>query len=136
MLGVEVQHRFGAQLAGLVLVPGTITADGLRTASGTVVHGLVAGAEGERGVALFSPSVVSVHATDPGGSPRNRWAASVVDVVPRGEVVRVRARPDALPGHDVLADITLGAAAELDLTPGASVHLVVKATAVRVHPSA
>jgi molybdate transport system ATP-binding protein len=127
---------FGAQLAGLVLLPGTITDQGLRTTGGTIVHGLVTGTAGENGVALFSPSVVSVHATDPGGSPRNRWAAAVVDVVPRGEVVRVRARPDALPGHDVLADITVAAAAELDLAPGAPVHLVVKATAVRIHASA
>lgn len=130
------KSAFGARLAGLVLIPGTITADGLATADGTVVHGLVTGAVGEHGVALFSPSVVSVHASDPGGSPRNRWSATVLDVVPRGEVVRVRARPDAPAGHDVLADITVAAAAELDLAPGGPVHLVVKATAVRILASA
>ncbi|WP_432563326.1 sulfate/molybdate ABC transporter ATP-binding protein [Kineococcus sp. SYSU DK003] len=129
------RSAFGAQLAGLVLLPGQITADGLRTADGTTVAGVVDGAPGERGVALFSPSAVAVHARDPGGSPRNRWAATVVDVTPHGDVLRVRARPDALPATDVLADITVGAAAELDLTPGATVHLAVKATAVRVHPT-
>nr|WP_246315424.1 ABC transporter ATP-binding protein [Kineococcus aurantiacus] len=124
------RSAFGAQLAGLVLLPGTLTAGGLRTDDGTVVAGAVTGEAGERGVALFSPTAVSVHATDPGGSPRNRWSATVLDVTPRGEVVRLRA---ALGGHDVLADLTVAAAAELDLVPGTVVHLAVKATAVRVH---
>ncbi|PRY16805.1 sulfate/molybdate ABC transporter ATP-binding protein [Kineococcus rhizosphaerae] len=126
------RSAFGARLAGLVLLPGTVTADGLRTDDGTVVAGLVHGPVGERGVALFSPSAVAVHATDPGGSPRNRWTATVVDVTPRGEVVRLRA---ALGAHDVLADLTAAAAAELDLAPGRPVHLAVKATAVQVHPA-
>ncbi|MBB2902523.1 molybdate transport system ATP-binding protein [Kineococcus radiotolerans] len=127
------RSAFGARLAGLVLLPGTTTADGLRTAGGTVVHGPVRGAAGERGVALFSPAAVSVHAADPGGRARNRWPATVLDVLPRGEVVRLRARPDVLPGHDVLADVPVAAAAALDLAPGARVHLVVEEAAVGVH---
>jgi molybdate transport system ATP-binding protein len=137
------RSRFAAQLAGLDLLPGTFTADGLRTPDGGLVTGLAGDGEGngERvpgrpGVAVFSPSAVAVHVTDPGGSPRNRWVATVVDVSPRGEVVRVRARLDRLPGNDVLADVTVAAAAELDLAPGVTVHLAVKATAVRLHPTA
>ncbi|WP_432514998.1 sulfate/molybdate ABC transporter ATP-binding protein [Kineococcus sp. SYSU DK001] len=126
------RSAFGARLAGLVLLPGTLTADGLRADDGTAVSGRVHGAAGERGVALFSPSAVAVHAADPGGSPRNRWPAHVVDVSPRGDVVRVRARAAV---GEVLADVTVAAAAELDLTPGATVHLAVKATAVQVHPT-
>ncbi|WP_380173007.1 sulfate/molybdate ABC transporter ATP-binding protein [Kineococcus sp. DHX-1] len=132
------RSRFAAQLAGLDLLPGVFTADGLRTPDGGLVTGLSGDgpvAPGRPGVAVFSPSAVAVHVTDPGGSPRNRWAATVADVSPRGEVVRVRARLDRLPGHDVLADVTVAAAAELDLVPGAAVHLAVKATAVRLHPT-
>ncbi|MEZ0165970.1 sulfate/molybdate ABC transporter ATP-binding protein [Kineococcus sp. LSe6-4] len=132
------RSRFGARLAGLDLLPGVLTAEGLRTRDGGLVAGLAGdppAAPGGRGVAVFSPAAVAVHPRDPGGSPRNRWAATVVDVSPRGEVVRVRTRLEALPEHDVQADVTLAAAAELDLAPGAAVHLVVKATAVRLHPT-
>ncbi|MEZ0491736.1 sulfate/molybdate ABC transporter ATP-binding protein [Kineococcus sp. TBRC 1896] len=135
------RSRFAAQLAGLDLLPGVFTTDGLRTPDGGLVAGLPGdgpAVPGRPGVAVFSPSAVAVHAADPGGSPRNRWAATVVDVSPRGEVVRVRARLDGVRGHDVadvLADVTVGAAAELDLAPGAAVHLAVKATAVRLHPT-
>ncbi|WP_432543439.1 sulfate/molybdate ABC transporter ATP-binding protein [Kineococcus sp. SYSU DK002] len=131
------RSAFGARLAGLVLLPGTLTADGLRTDDGTTVGGRVHGAAGERGVALFSPSAVAVHApdpdpaADPGGGARG-WPAHVVDVSPRGDVVRVRARAAA---GEVLADVAVAAAAALDLSPGATVHLAVEATAVQVHPT-
>ncbi|WP_432520138.1 sulfate/molybdate ABC transporter ATP-binding protein [Kineococcus sp. SYSU DK006] len=129
------RSAFGARVAGLVLLPGRAGGGGLRTAGGHEVAGVVDPAcrPGEAAVAVFSPSAVAVHAADPGGSPRNRWPATVVDVQPRGEVVRLRARAGDL---ELLADLTLAAAAELDLVPGAVVHLAVKATAVRIHPAA
>ncbi|MGI4895002.1 MAG: sulfate/molybdate ABC transporter ATP-binding protein [Janthinobacterium lividum] len=129
------RSAFGAQIAGLVLVTGWATPSGLRTPDGTEVAGLVEEtcAPGDDAVAVFSPSAVAVHASDPGGSPRNRWRATVTDLAPRGDLVRVRAVRGDLA---VLADVTPAAAAELDLMPGVEVHLAVKASAVHVHTSA
>ena len=128
------RSTFGARIAGLVLLAGRATGTGLVTSDGTEVSGLLdpACAPGEPAVAVFSPTAVAVHVTDPGGSPRNRWRAVVADLQPRGDLVRVRAERGPL---DLLADVTPAAAAELDLAPGAEVHLVVKASAVRVHPA-
>jgi len=128
------RSAFGARIAGLVLVAGTATADGLRTPAGTALTGLRDPdcAPGTDAVATFAPDAVAVHRDDPGGSPRNRWAAAVEDLTPRGALVRVRARlrPG---GEEVLADVTASSVADLDLVPGTPVHLVVKATAVAVH---
>jgi len=128
------RSAFGARIAGLVLVAGTATADGLRTPAGTALTGLRDPdcGPGADAVATFAPDAVAVHRDDPGGSPRNRWAAAVEDLTPRGALVRVRARlrPG---GEEVLADVTASSVADLDLVPGTPVHLVVKATAVAVH---
>lgn len=123
---------FGARIAGLVLLSGTATRTGLRLPRGTEVAGLLDPdvVPGGPAVAVFSPTAVAVHAHDPGGSPRNRWRAVVTELAPRGDVVRLRATHE---GAELLADITLAAAADLDLVPGREVHLVVKATAVAVH---
>ncbi|NIZ91790.1 ABC transporter ATP-binding protein [Kineosporiaceae bacterium B12] len=133
------RSAFGARIAGLDLLAGTATADGLRTAGGTALAGLRDPdcAPGDAAVATFSPAAVAVHRDDPGGSPRNRWAAVVEDLTSRepasrGALVRVRAR--LLPGgEEVLADVTASSVADLDLVAGSPVHLVVKATAVAVH---
>ncbi|MFB9376926.1 sulfate/molybdate ABC transporter ATP-binding protein [Kineococcus gynurae] len=123
---------FGARLAGLDLVRGAATEDGLVAPDGFRIAGRRDPdcPPGVEAVAIFAPSAVAVHVTDPGGSPRNRWPATVVELEPRGDVVRVRTR---VLGHDVLADVTPAAAAALDLVPGAEVVVVVKATAVGVH---
>lgn len=75
----------------------------------------------------FTPQTVAVSLTAPVGSPRLRWHGRVEDVAPHGDAVRVlvRAHPD------LIADVTLAAATELDLTPGREVWLSVKETAVR-----
>ncbi|NAZ77833.1 TOBE domain-containing protein, partial [Kineococcus sp. T13] len=132
------RSAFGARAAGLVLLPGRAVAGGLRTADGHEVAGAVDPAcrPGEAAVAVLSPSAVAVHAAGPGGGgpgDRERWPATVVDVQPRGEVVRLRARAGDL---ELLADLPLAAAAELDLAPGAAVHLVLAPAAVRIHPAA
>ncbi|NAZ80466.1 ATP-binding cassette domain-containing protein [Kineococcus sp. R8] len=128
------RSAFGARIAGLVLLAGTATADGLRTGGGTLLAGLRDDdcPPGSAAVATFSPAAVAVHRDDPGGSPRNRWAAAVDELAPRGDLVRLRARlrPG---GEEVLADVTASSVADLDLVPGSPVHLVVKATAVAVH---
>ncbi|MCI2240493.1 ABC transporter ATP-binding protein [Kineococcus sp. TRM81007] len=126
------RSAFAAGIAGLVLLTGRATADGLRTADGTLVAGLVDDGcpPGGPAVAVLDPAAVAVHAADPGGSPRNRWRVTVTQLEPRGRAVRVRGRHGPL---ELFADVTVEAAAEARLAPGDEVHFVVKATAVRVH---
>lgn len=75
----------------------------------------------------FTPQSVAVSLAAPVGSPRLRWQGRVEDVAPHGDAVRVLVRADP----DLIADVTLAAATELDLTPGREVWLSVKETAVR-----
>ncbi len=75
----------------------------------------------------FTPQAVAVSLAEPVGSPRLRWQGRVADVSPHGDAVRVLVH--AAP--DLIADVTPGAATELDLTPGREVWLSVKQTAVR-----
>ena len=80
---------------------------------------------------MFSPSAVAVHLDRPTGSPRNHLAVTITELEPRGELIRVHAtehRRRAPAG--LLADITAGAAADLDLVPGKPVHYAIKATEV------
>lgn len=133
------RSQFAAGLAGVNLLAGTVTEDGLRTS--TVVGGAgpvdsvglhVAGhlddeAEpGQPGVAAFPPSAVSVFLDAAHGSPRNSFAVEITDLEPHGDHIRVRA-------GDLAADITPAASAELGLEPGLRVYFVVKATAVEVY---
>jgi molybdate transport system ATP-binding protein len=118
------RSAFAARIAGLNMVAG-------RWHDGTVagVRGVAtdpAPAEGDRAVAVFRPSAVSVFREPPGGSPRNTLPVTVTDLEPRGDQVRIRA------GH-LAADVTVQAAAELDVAPGTPVVFAVKATEVAVH---
>ncbi|HKU30887.1 sulfate/molybdate ABC transporter ATP-binding protein [Arthrobacter sp. NyZ413] len=124
---------FAAGLAGVNLLAGTVTEDGLRTPAAAEVGSLhVAGlldeeAEpGRPGVAAFPPSAVSVFPDAAHGSPRNSFPVSITDLEPHGDHIRVRA-------GDLAADITPAASAELGLGPGSHVYFVVKATAVQVY---
>ncbi|MBM7518887.1 sulfate/molybdate ABC transporter ATP-binding protein [Nocardioides nitrophenolicus] len=123
---------FAARFAGLNLVAGTATPDGVRRGDGVVVHGTpgapppVAGAEA---VAVFRPSAVAVHREPPGGSPRNALAVTVTELEPIGDLIRVRA-------GDLAADVTVASAAELELAPGVPVTFAVKATEVDVYARA
>lgn len=120
------RSAFAARIAGLNLVAG-------RWHDGAVegIQGLTsdpAPADGDRVVAVFRPSAVSVFREAPGGSPRNSLPVTVTDVEPRGDQVRVRA------GH-LAADVTVQSAAELDLVPGGSVVFAVKASEVAIYPA-
>ena len=129
------RSAFAARVAGLNLVAGTVGEHGLRTAGGVLVTGTVdpACVVGERAVAVFSPSAVAVHPARPAGSPRNAIEVVVASVEPRGEQVRVRA-VEGSDGAGLMADVTVGAAAELELVPGARAWFAVKAAEVAVHP--
>ncbi|HZZ46095.1 MAG TPA: ATP-binding cassette domain-containing protein, partial [Pseudonocardia sp.] len=64
---------FAARIAGLNLVVGTGTAEGLRSGDGELLHGMhpYNGSAGEAVVAVFPPSAVAVFRERPVGSPSN-----------------------------------------------------------------
>ncbi|MDQ4047673.1 MAG: ABC transporter ATP-binding protein [Actinomycetota bacterium] len=137
------KSRFAAGLAGLNLVAGTLTENGIRTADGQHIAGLHdpqldapspdAGSarlldSGRDGVAVFPPSAVSVFLTAAHGSPRNSFLVTITDLEPHGDQVRVRAA-------GLSADVTPAASADLGLAPGMTVYFVIKAGAVSVYPA-
>jgi molybdate transport system ATP-binding protein len=74
----------------------------------------------------FSPSAVTVSLEAPAGSARHRWPGTVTSLAPHGDAVRVLASGR----HELLADVTPAAVAELGLASGREVWLSVKETAV------
>lgn len=121
---------FGARFAGLNLVRGVASGGDLRMPDGRLLHGIAETtlADGEPAAAVVAPSAVSVHLDAPHGSPRNSLDATVTDLEPHGQLVRVRT--------DLLsADITPPAVADLGLARGSRVVLSVKATEVHLHPA-
>ncbi|OSC39784.1 sulfate/molybdate ABC transporter ATP-binding protein [Mycobacterium decipiens] len=130
------RSRFGARIAGINLVNGTIDSDGsLRTQSGahwygTPVHDLTSKQDA---IAVFPPTAVAVYQHAPHGSPRNIVELTVAEVDTRGPGVLVRGddQPGGAPG--LAACITVDAAAELRLAPGSRVWFSVKAHEVALH---
>lgn len=128
---------FTARLAGLNLVAGTAVLDGegagVRTGDGRVFHGVPAGdlGEGDPAVAVFAPGAVAVQPAESSarGSPRNVVEAVVAVLEPHGPVVRLGTT------EGLRADLTPASVADLALEPGTAVRLVVKATAVTIHPT-
>lgn len=130
------RSRFGARIAGVNLVSGSMGADGtLHAWCGTSWHGVAAEelTSGQEAVAVFAPAAVAVYRDPPHGSPRNTVALTVAELDTRGPAIRVRAgdQPDGAPG--VAADITPDAAAELRLTPGERIWFSVKAQEVALY---
>ena len=129
---------FGARIAGVNLINGTLDADGvLCTAAGVRWRGTAAadrGVAGQRAVAVFTPAAVAVFQDQPHGSPRNIVEITVAELDSRGATIRVRAggQPDGGPG--LAADITADAAAELRVVPGMRLWFAVKAQEVSIHP--
>lgn len=130
---------FAARLAGLNLVAGEAVEGGLRTADGALLHGLHAAdtEQNSPAVAVFAPSAVSVYPRDGRvpGSPRNTADAVVAALEPHGPVIRLRTQAAAGWAGGLAADLTPAAVADLALEPGTPVTVVVKATAVDVHPA-
>jgi molybdate transport system ATP-binding protein len=77
----------------------------------------------------FSPSAVTVSPEEPSGSARHRWPGTVTSLAPHGDAVRLLVSGQ----HELLADVTPAAVAELELAPGRHVWLSVKETAVDVY---
>ena len=123
------RSAFAARFAGLNLVAGTATPDGVRRPDGLVLHGTAGDPHpvpDADAVAVFRPSAVAVHREPPGGSPRNALPVTVTELEPLGDVIRVRA-------GELAADVTVAAVSELGLAPGIPVIFVVKATEVDVY---
>ncbi len=136
------RSHFGARIAGINLVNGTIGPGGsLRARSGAQWHGIGAqqlGAEltdGQDAIAVFPPTAVAVYRDLPHGSPRNCVELTVAELDIRGSAVLLRGQeqPDGAPG--LAAEITVDAAAELQLTPGDRVWFSVKALEVTLYPA-
>lgn len=118
---------FAAGLAGLNLLTGTAHPGGVKTTQGFVAGSMAdAPAPGEPAAAAFAPSAVSVYLDPPHGSPRNLLWATISDLEPHGDSIRVRA-------GELSADITPAALADLGLEPGMRAAFVIKATAVAIY---
>lgn len=78
----------------------------------------------------FGPSAVSLHRSEPEGSPRNTWPVQIRDVTLHGQSARV-----GLTGPiELTAEVTLESIAALGLQAGQRVWAAVKATEVRTYP--
>lgn len=126
------RSAFAAQIAGMNLIAGTVTADGVETEVGAV-HGVVDEecVPGDVAAAVFSPAAVAVYVDEPHGSPRNAFEVTVTEVEARGSTVLVRTGVAGL-----AAEVTPAAVADLGLEPGSAVWFVVKAMEIRVHRAA
>jgi molybdate transport system ATP-binding protein len=118
-----------ARLAGLNLYRGIAGRDGVAlTGGGRLV--VDEPLTGEVFVA-FPPSAVAVHRGRPDGSPRNVWPVTVAGMEPYGERVRVEFAGEPA----VAAEVTTAAVAELDLSPGRTAWVAVKATETHAYPA-
>jgi molybdate transport system ATP-binding protein len=126
----QPRTAFAAGLAGLNLLSGTLTGNGLRSDGGLELagHRVDGGTPGDKGIAVFPPSAVSVFTSAAHGSPRNNLPVVITELEPHGDQIRVRAGALA-------ADITPAASAELALVPGMPVFFMVKAAAVSIYPA-
>nr|CAA71778.1 ATPase [Paenarthrobacter nicotinovorans] len=124
------RSKFAAGLAGMNLLPGTITGYGLTSDGGLDItaHPEDGAVPGQNGVAVFSPTAVSVFPSAKHGSPRNSFAVNITELEPHGDQIRVHA-------GGLSADITPAASADLGLMPGMIVYFVIKATAIAVYPA-
>ncbi|GAA3379224.1 hypothetical protein GCM10020367_61930 [Streptomyces sannanensis] len=115
-----------ARMLGRNAWPGTATADGLALPEGG--HLAVADPlpEDTEALAIIAPEAVSVHRDRPTGSPRNVWPGTVREITPVGSRLRVLITSEHSP--DLVAEITIEAAAELGLGDGVAVWASVKAT--------
>ncbi|OBF89463.1 molybdenum ABC transporter ATP-binding protein [Mycobacterium sp. 852002-51163_SCH5372311] len=139
------RSHFGARVAGVNLVNGTIGADGsLHARSGVNLYGNpnpLPGSEfgelaaGQNAIAVFPPTAVAVYQNKPHGSPRNTVEVTIAELDTRGSAVLVRGeeQPSGAPG--LAAEITVDAAAELRLTLGERVWFSIKAHEVTLCPA-
>lgn len=119
------RHPFTARLAGLNLLTGVRTADGLRLADGTVISGTGEGTVGDPVAAAVRPSAVTI-SLDQDDTP-NCLPVTVHDLEPREDSIRVRTEL-------IVADISPGRAAALALAPGRVAWLSFAPSEVSIYP--
>ncbi|OBI16330.1 molybdenum ABC transporter ATP-binding protein [Mycobacterium sp. E2327] len=133
------RSHFGARIAGINLVNGTVGPDGsLHDRAGAHWHATPAqelDAEVVNAVAVFPPTAVAVYQDRPRGSPRNTVEVTVAELDAHGSAVLVRGREQSDGAPGLAAEITADAAAELRLTPGERVWFSVKAHEVTLYPA-
>lgn len=126
---VDVARILGVQnvISGVA-----IRGDGLSTLATGSIEVVGAGEVDGRARAMFPGEAVTVSVGPHSpGSERNRWTGSIQEMTPLGGLVEVLVDV----GVPVVAVITPGAMADLDLAPGLSVTVAVKASAVAIVPA-
>jgi molybdate transport system ATP-binding protein len=78
----------------------------------------------------FPPTALALFPARPAGSPRNTWPATIAGVQRHGDLLRVRLEGPIT----AAADVTPAAAAQLDLVPGRTVWVALKASETRAYP--
>ncbi len=128
---VSARPRSGyvAELVGVNLLRGVAHGDRLELPGGGIL--VAPGAGIGEALAIIHPRSVALHRDPPTGSPRNVAAGTVESIELLGDRARVRVG-GAVP---LVAEITPGALADLDLAPGRPVWTAVKATEVTVYPA-
>ncbi|WP_424215145.1 ABC transporter permease [Streptomyces sp. BI20] len=111
-------------------VTGTGETEGSTLGTGGVLVTAEPVPAGTEALAIISPEAVSLYARRPVGSARNLWECEVREITASGSRLRVLLTSADTP--DLIAEITPGAAAELDLHDGARVWAGVKATEITV----
>lgn len=124
--GAVAQEGTPAEVAEAPATPHAARLLGLNVL--TVDDVVVPGVHPAGTVATFAPSAVTLTHDEPAGSARNRWRTTVRSAVERDGIVRVHLHG----AHDLYADVTAAAAADLGLEQGRGVWASVKATEVTV----
>ena len=130
-LRVRPRSRYVADLVGVNLFRGTLTATGLRTENGAEIVAADAASASGPGFVTIHPRAVALYANRPDGSPRNVWRGRVTDVDDEGERLRVQLEGDLV----IVAEITPSAAQALNVAPGAELYATAKATDITVYPA-
>lgn len=118
--------RYAADLAGSNFIVATASS-GVVDAGGHELHVADDIPDGPVLVTIH-PTAVSIHTRRPEGSPRNMWETTIDRVEPLG----MRARIHIGSPLPLTAELTESARRELDLTPGSTVWVAVKATEIQV----
>ncbi|MEQ1699095.1 MAG: ABC transporter ATP-binding protein [Ilumatobacteraceae bacterium] len=124
------RSRYVADLVGVNLVAGTVSAGVLRTPGGASV--VIADAAPGPSFAIIRPhSIVLVRNAGSAGSARNQWPGTITELDRLGDRVRV-----GIDGpFPLTAEITVAAMDALALRPGDGIHASVKATDIDVYPA-
>ena len=121
------RSRFTAGLAGVNLLAGVRSERGIRLDDGSEIAGVSTLAVGLGAAAAVRPSTVRVSLDEPVSA--NRLRGEVLDLEPRGDLVRVRSRR-------LSADLTPALVADLDLAPGAMVWFAFDEGDVNIYAAA